>query len=158
MKEASFIRYIVKLICAFPLALHGSAYALDYKGLELLKTYTPHELNNVVTPIACARNDSNQFELGKFTDLEAMTNLKLCGFKDATITGEQTTGDMFFRRDARLSRILLDKSVDYYDRIKNALTKKYDQPTQVEVHMDLYDELYNQNSSGRRSVKWRLMF
>jgi len=161
MKETGYIRNMVKLICAFPLVLPGIVYAMDSKELEVSRIYTPHEFNKVETPIGCARYDSNQPELGKFTDLEAMTNLKLCGFKDATIAGVPATGDMLFRhekRNARKSRSLFDKSVDYYDRFKNAFTKEYDQPGQVEVPMDLYDELYNQNNGGRRSVKWRLMF
>jgi len=161
MKETGYIRNIVKLICAFPLVLPVIASAMDNKGLEELKIYTPHELDKVETPIACARYDSNQLGSGKFTDLEAKTNLKLCGFKGTTIAGVPAAGDMLFRhetRNARKSRSLFDKSVDYYDRFKNAFTKEYDQPGQVEVPMDLYDELYNQNNGGRRSVKWRLMF
>jgi hypothetical protein len=161
MKEAGYIRNVVKLICAFPLVLPGIAYAMDSKELEVSRIYTPHELNKIETPIACAGYDSSQLEIGKFTHLEAKTNLKLCGFKGSTTAGVPATGNMLFRhdaRDARKSRNLFDKSADYFDRIKNALTKEYEQPAQEEIHMDLYDELYNQNNGGRRSVKWRLRF
>ena len=158
MKVAGYIRNVVKLICAFPLVLPGIAYAMDSKELEVSRIYTPHEVNKIETPIACAGYDSSQLEIGKFTHLEEKTNLKLCGFKGSTTAGVPATGDMSFRHDARKTRNLFDKSADYFDRIKNALTKEYEQPAQEEVHMDLYDELYNQNDGGRRSVKWRLRF
>ncbi|MFW2441072.1 MAG: hypothetical protein ACN4GR_17070 [Arenicellales bacterium] len=162
MKEAGYIiRNIVKGICAFPLVLPGIVYAIDNKGLKSLKTYTPHELNTNTTPIGCVGYVSSQLEFGKSIDVESKANLKLCGFKDAAIAGVTATGDNIFRRnahDVRKSATLFDRSVNYSDRIKNALTKKYDRPAQEEVHMDLYDELYNQNNGGRRSFKWRLKF
>ncbi|MEA1890291.1 MAG: hypothetical protein U9N50_10990 [Pseudomonadota bacterium] len=160
MKEAGYIRDIVKLICAFPLVLPGIVSAMDYKGLEDLNVYTPHEVNNGETSIGCAIDDTNQLEPGKLTDLEVVSNLELCGFKGAAIAGVPATGNMFSRRDARKSRNLFDKSADYFDRIKKALTKtkEYEQPDQVGPPTDLYEELYNQNDGGRRSLKWRLMF
>jgi len=163
MKEAGYIRknIIVKLIYTIPLVLPGIVYAIDSKGLESLKIYTPHELNITTTPNACKRYDSSQVEIGKSIDLESMTNLNLCGFKDAAIAEVPTTGDMTFRRGTRDTGKpgnLFDKSVNYYDRLKNSLTKEYDQPAREEVHMDLYDELYNKNNGGRRSVKWHLRF
>ena len=162
MKKTGYIRKnIVKLIYTIPLVLPGIVYAIDSKELESLKIYAPHELNNITTPTGCARYDSSQIELGKSIDLESMTNLNLCGFKDAAIAEVPATGDMLFHRDTREARDpgnLFDKSVNYYDRFKKTLTKEYDQPAHEEVHMDLYDELYNQNNGGRRSIKWHLRF